>query len=950
MKVAENAFGRSVFQGMTGATGLVTNLPAHSRSWRSLSFAAKLFITLTVLVGTGILVYGGIHQSSKNIAEFICYLGIAILASRLKVNLPGITGTLSVNFLFILIGVLELSFTETLILGAVSMLAQCLYPERPTAIQVTFNVCAGSISTALAYVTYHHRLANLVIDSHPVLLGLAATVYFVANAGSIAAVISLTERRPLTRILVDCYFWSFPYYLVGAGIAGGIAWLNERFNWETSLLLVPAVYVIYRSYRLYLGKLEDEKRHVEEMANLHLRTIEALALAIEAKDHTTHEHLQRVRIYAIEVAKELGMKGPELEALHAAALLHDIGKLAVPEHIISKPGRLTPEEFEKMKIHTLVGAEILERVRFPYPVVPIVRAHHEKWDGSGYPMGLKGTDIPIGARILSAVDYLDALASDRQYRRALPLNDVMLKLAAESGKSFDPKVVDVLQKRYLQLEKLAHAKSAEYPSGPLSTSIKIERGLEPAAGFENATAQDYAGRETTFLSSIAAARQEAQSLFELSQDLGASLSLGETLSVFSVKLKPMVPYDAIAIYIRRDSELIPEYVNGDNYRLFSSLRIPVGQGLSGWVAHNRKPIVNGNPSVEPGYLNDPSKFSTLRSALAVPLEGVSGVIGVLALYRLERDAFTSDHLRILLAVSSKMALSIENALKYQQAESSATTDYLTGLPNARSLFLQLDRELARCKRDNSSLTVMVSDMDGFKQINDRFGHLEGNRVLRLFAQALKDSCREYDYVARMGGHEFVVIAPGLAADAAKKKAEQMQALAKQAGSEVCGEDILSLSVGLALYPEDGKDAEQLLAEADRRMYLEKQKELTYKDRRVHSRLKCRVTIELQAGAGTTPVFANLTDVSLGGCYVETSTIVAPGSKIKLGFSMDDASLTAEGVVARLDPGSGIAVQFREMNREGRERMFKIIEFVQKTTTFYNNRYLDSLTKDNLIRG
>jgi putative nucleotidyltransferase with HDIG domain len=184
--------------------------------------------------------------------------------------------------------------------------------------------------------------------------------------------------------------------------------VQPRFNWETSLLFVPAIYLIYRSYRLYLGKLEDEKRHVEEMANLHLRTIEALALAIEAKDQTTHDHLQRVRVYAIEVAKELGMKGAELEALHAAALLHDIGKLAVPEHIISKPGRLTPEEFEKMKIHTVVGAEILERVRFPYPVVPIVRAHHEKWDGSGYPYGLKGMEIPIGARILSAVDYLDA--------------------------------------------------------------------------------------------------------------------------------------------------------------------------------------------------------------------------------------------------------------------------------------------------------------------------------------------------------------------------------------------------------------------------------------------------------------------------------------------------------------------------------------------------------------
>jgi len=376
-------------------TDSAPGVPRHSRSWRALPFFAKTFIGLIVVIGTATLVYGAIHQSSKNIAEFICYLGIAILASRLKVNLPGITGTLSVNFLFILIGVLELSFSETLILGAVSMMAQCLFPDRPNAIQVTFNVCAGSISTALAYVVYHHPLTNLVIGNAPLLLGLAACVYFIANAGSIALVISLTEGRPLRSILVDCYFWSFPYYLVGAGIAGGIAWLNDKLNWETSLLLVPAVYVIYRSYRLYLGKLEDEKRHVEEMANLHLRTIEALALAIEAKDQTTHDHLQRVRIYAIEVAKELGIGGSELEALHAAALLHDIGKLAVPEHIISKPGRLTPEEFEKMKIHTLVGAEILERVRFPYPVVPIVRAHHEKWDGSGYPMGLKGAEIPI---------------------------------------------------------------------------------------------------------------------------------------------------------------------------------------------------------------------------------------------------------------------------------------------------------------------------------------------------------------------------------------------------------------------------------------------------------------------------------------------------------------------------------------------------------------------------
>src|SRR6201998_4970018 len=182
------------------------------------------------------------------------------------------------------------------------------------------------------------------------------------------------------------------------------------------------------------------------MASLHLRTIESLALAIEAKDHTTHDHLQRVRIYAMELAKDLGLSADETEALQAASVLHDIGKLAVPEHIISKPGKLTPEEFEKLKVHPIVGAEILEQVDFPYPVVPIVLAHHEKWDGSGYPHGLKGEEIPIGARILSAVDCLDALASHRPYRPALSLEEAMKVVASESGTSFDPRIVERLQK------------------------------------------------------------------------------------------------------------------------------------------------------------------------------------------------------------------------------------------------------------------------------------------------------------------------------------------------------------------------------------------------------------------------------------------------------------------------------------------------------------------------
>jgi diguanylate cyclase (GGDEF)-like protein/putative nucleotidyltransferase with HDIG domain len=920
---------------------MASELAGHRQCWKEMSFGARAFIALVVISGTSVLLYGALRPSSRNIAEFICYLGIAILAARLKVNLPGVAGTMSVSFLFVLLGILQLSFSETLILGSASVLVQLLYPDRPNGLQGTFNLCSSAISTALAYGAYHVSLVNHVVESQALGLGVAGIVYFTANTGSIATVISFSESRSLKEILVECYFWSFPYYLVGAAIAGVIGWFDEAFNWETSLLIAPVIYVIYRSYRLYLGKLDDEKRHVEEMANLHLRTIEALALAIEAKDHTTHDHLQRVRVYAIEVAKELGVSGDDMEALHAAALLHDIGKLAVPEHIISKPGRLTPEEFEKMKIHPVVGAEILERVRFPYPVVPIVRAHHEKWDGSGYPFGLKANEIPMGARILSAVDYMDALASDRQYRRALPLEEAVARLAAESGKSFDPRVVDVLLKRYKQLEKRVHAQFQTEKQ--LSTELKIERGLAPAAGFEKSAGRERPGQDASFLASIAAARQEAQALFELSQDLGASLSLGETLSVFSVKLKLLVRYDAIAIYLRRNQELVPEYVNGDNFRLFSSLRIPLGHGLSGWVGQNNKPIINGNPSVEPGYLNDPTKFSTLRSALAVPLDGVSGVIGVLALYRSERDAFTSDDLRILLAVSSKMALAIENALKYQQAESSATTDYLTGLPNARSLFLELDRELARSKRDSTSLTVMVCDMDGFKQINDRFGHLEGNRVLRLFAQALRESCREYDYVARMGGDEFVVMAPGLPSDVAAKRAEQLRDLAKQAGIEVCAEDILSLSVGQAVFPDDGNDAEELLAEADRRMYMEKQQQPARKNRRLHARTKCRRTIEVQPESAG-PIFGTLSDISVGGCYIETSAVLSPGSKLKLIFSEAGTQLRADGTVTRIDLGSGLAVQFNELNREDRERMLRILQLVEKTTMSADNHYLKFLNR------
>jgi diguanylate cyclase (GGDEF)-like protein/putative nucleotidyltransferase with HDIG domain len=796
-----------------------------------LSIQTKAFVGITALVGAVVLGFSLSHWQSQDPTRFVCYLVVALLASGLKVQLPGIDGTMSVNFLFILLGVLELSLPETLVIGCTASLAQSVWQLRGRLdpVKVLFNVCGMMANaTALTYLTYY-SLVGRFGSNKPILLMVSALMFFFANTLPISIVIALTEGKSSRKVWSECYFWSFPYYLVGAAAVGLVGIINRSAGWQTSLLVLPLIYWVYRSYRLYLGRLEAEKervevekRHVEQIASLNMRTIEALALAIEAKDHTTHTHLQRVRTYAVEVARELSLAEEQIEALRAAALLHDIGKLAVPEQIINKPGKLTPEEFEKMKVHPLVGAEILDRVAFPYPVAPIVRAHHERWDGTGYPEGLAGEGIPIGARILAAVDCLDALASHRQYRPALPLSEAMAKVKEKSGTWFDPKIVTILESRYIELERMAQMAEDTAVAG-LSRTVRVERGLAPAAGFERTEPTHGPIDNADFLTSIASARQEAQTMFELSQDLGVSLSLSETLSVLSMRLRRMIPFDSIAVFVNRNGWLLPELVSGENFRALSSLKIRVGEGLCGWVAENSRPIVNGNPQVEAGYSNDPVKHTTLlQSALVVPLEGLNGVVGVLAMYQTNRDAFTPDHLRILLAVASKVALSVENALKYQQAESSATTDYLTGLPNARSLFVHLAQEVARCRRMKSSLAVLLCDIDGFKQINDSFGHLEGDKLLREFTTRLKDVCRGYDYVARMGGDEFVITAPGLTPEAAKEKAERLNQAAIESGRHVCGRDVITLSVGMAFCPEDGYDVERLLAEADRRMYSMKQ--------------------------------------------------------------------------------------------------------------------------------
>jgi len=784
----------------------------------------RAFLTSTIAIGGLCLWFDLIPFQTSDITRFLTYFVMAVLAAGLRVSLPTVSGTLSINFLFVLIGLVHLTRSELVTMAGVSAVVQCLLARdrEPDLPKVLFNLSISAIAIHIATIVYLATPGGSTVADETLRLGPASIVLFVLYTLPVAIAIAWTEGKRVLPTWKECSLWSLPYALIGAVIAGSFATLSNRIGWQLSLLLLPVVYLITRSYQLHVARVDDGLRHAEELAGLHLRTIEALALAIEAKDSTTANHLERVQTYAIEIGRIMRISESELEALRAAALLHDIGKLAVPEHILSKPGRLTPDEFEKMKIHPIVGADIIERANFPYPVAPIVRSHHERWNGEGYPDGLRGEEIPIGARILSAVDCFDALSSDRQYRRALPPAEAIAFVRKESGGAFDPAVVQVLVDNYLELEKKVKANSGRIKD---LTSLRITRG-KPAAGFEEAAPSAPArpsglGATPNFLDKIAAARLEVLTLFELTSDLGSSLSLQETLSVLATRLKRLVPFDSLAIYFLRDGKLIPEYVTGENFRLFGSLEIPFGQGLSGWVAERRQPILNGNPSVEPGYLNDPSKFSTLRSALAVPLEGAQGVVGVLALYHADKDAFSRDHLRILNGISAKLSNSIENALKFHVAETTATTDYLTGLPNARSLFPRLEEELNRCRRTDSPLELLVCDLNGFKLVNDRFGHLEGNRVLREVAARLRENCREYDYIARMGGDEFVIVMPGVEAGNFQLRAAQLSQLAADAGRMITGENILSCAVGYARFPEDGSDSEQLLSIADQRMYRNK---------------------------------------------------------------------------------------------------------------------------------
>jgi len=770
--------------------------------------AAKLFIAVIGLAGVMAMAVTFRGWTPELQPRFILYLLLALASSSMKVAFPGVEGTVSVNFVFIMLGLMELAEPEILLLAVASAAAQTRWDAkgRLRLVPLLFNTtCVGLAILAAAWV-YHKPWFTNVPEGELFRLTLAGLAYFIVNIVPVATVVALTERKSIQTVIRSFSDWTFCYYLVGSSLAALVHTANTRLGWTFTLALLPPLYLIYRSVRLYFGKMEQDRAHAEGMASLHLRTIEALATAIEAKDECTGDHLRRVQVYSLELAKSLGLSSDEVNALQAASILHDIGKLAVPDYIISKPGKLTPDEFEKMKVHTVVGAEILEQVAFPYPVAPIVRSHHEKWDGSGYPDGLKAEDIPIGARILSAVDCLDALASDRQYRRALPLDEAMDYVAGLSGRSFDPQVVDILKANYREFERLAQ--STPLRNHRLSKDLIVSRGDAPDAGYEQSASGTAGLGGAAPVDAIASARQEMKAIVDLALDLSKSLRLEDVLALLAARLKQLVPYDCLAIYVRERSVLKARFTSGLTSQIFAALEIPVGQGLSGWVVENGKAIINGNPAVEPGYAEASGQLGALNSALSIPLgDGVDQLSGAITLYRTEKDAYSADHLRVLQAIKGDIARAVAGAIRFQKAQQ-GTADELTGLPTRAALLAYLQHGFAAPHRP---VTVLLGDIDEFRRLNELFGRSTGDELLKQVSNILRNNSRSADYVARVGEDEFVLLLAGARPEELAGKIESLDRLVSAACRDLCGEESCGLAVGVACFPDHGADAESLMA-------------------------------------------------------------------------------------------------------------------------------------------
>jgi putative nucleotidyltransferase with HDIG domain len=580
--------------------------------------------------------------------EFFIFAALTLLSGRFTLKVPSVEAHFSPSEMFVFASVL-LFGPEA---GAITLAADSVliaWQRKLTRVQTLFNFGNLTLSVWLSgklffFIAGVRPLFNAMALSGGLILPLLlfAAAFFVVNSGLTATAIAFTKNRSPVAVWREHFLWLGPGYAAGACVALLLVVALNLVHFSALVLLPPLLLVFYITMRSSFGRVEDAKGHVIALNRLYLSTVETLATAIDAKDEVTHGHIRRVQVAALALAREIGISDDTtLQAIEAAALLHDTGKIAVPEHILNKPGKLTPAEFEKMKLHAPIGADILSAIDFPYPVVPIVRHHHENWDGTGYPDRIAGEAIPIGARILSVVDCFDALTSDRPYRRRMSNADALAILRERRGTMYDPAIVDTFVRVYQRI----------MPSGdsvhPVAKTLGDARTtkLEPVDGGAGIA--------------IEGAASEVLAVTSLARAVSGEATIADVGALTWMMLRQVVPCISMGIFIRdeRHDAMIVQYADGAHASTLRGTRVTLGAGIAGWSAAHRRFVLNADPSIDlgPGVA---SCSPPLRTSVTVPLANEGHVLAVISLYASNPETFTDDHARLLTLLAPSLATSI----------------------------------------------------------------------------------------------------------------------------------------------------------------------------------------------------------------------------------------------------------------------------------------------------
>jgi putative nucleotidyltransferase with HDIG domain len=630
-----------------------------SASRPSLPIPARIFVTSVSVCGIAAVAWSAnVLVRSTLPVEWLLFATLTIASGMLTLKVPSIETRFSVSEAF--------AFASVLLFGPhVGVITLALdgvrisFRWKMNATQTVFNFGNLGLSIGLA-----GSLFFLLSGSAPLYGGNArpsamiavyvaamTAVYFAVNTGLTAAAVGLASRRSIAAVWTHHYRTLFPSYLAGASVALLLVLAFREVHFTAIALILPLLLIVYLTFQSSFGRLEDAKQHVGKLNRLLLSTVETLATAIDAKDEVTHDHVRRVQQGTMALAKRMGVTdATSLQALEAAALLHDTGKIAVPEHILNKPGKLTHAEFEKMKRHAPIGAEILSSIEFPYPVVPIVRHHHENWDGTGYPDKLKGEEIPLGARILSVVDCFDALTSDRPYRRRMTDAQALKILRERRGVMYDPAVVDAFIADYARI--MPAYSGAPHPA---SRAIGDARALD---------------REERALAAAAptgpACTDGLLAVTSLSRALSGDARVADVGALLWTILRQVLPSETMAIFFPDGTtdEIAIRFAAGTHAPSLRGLRRATGEGIAGWVAVNLKPAVNADPSLDLGLRAETSPG--LRACLAMPLVEAEKLVAVLALYRSQPDAFSEDDVRLVELLAPRLAASLATAFAAEE--------------------------------------------------------------------------------------------------------------------------------------------------------------------------------------------------------------------------------------------------------------------------------------------